>query len=123
MGQSGKDNTLRLRREAELVVRQLGRPVPLGELYRQLIKRGMDVEGTRPLGWKLTHATNLVFIRKRGWWLKSVPLPTSTGSNEAPREHVLGDLDEERAELDQTLNRNEHRNVVAGSTEKSHEPQ
>jgi len=39
MGQSGKNNTLRLRREAGLVVRQLGRPVPLDELYRQLIAR------------------------------------------------------------------------------------
>jgi len=68
-------------------------------------------------------APNLVFIRTRGWWLKSVPLPTGTGSNEAPREHVLGDLEEERAELDQALNRNEHRDVMAGSTEKSHKPQ
>jgi hypothetical protein len=78
MGQSGKNNTLRLRREAGLVVRQLGRPVPLDELYRQLIARGVGVDDKNFLSSKLAHATNLAFIRRRGWWLKSVPLPTST---------------------------------------------
>jgi hypothetical protein len=99
MGQSGKNNTLRLRREAELVVRQLGRPVRRDELYRQLIERGVYVDDRQFL------SSNLAFIRRRGWWLKSVPLPTSTGSNEAPREHVLSELEE----LEQSLNRNEPR--------------
>jgi hypothetical protein len=106
MGQSGKNNTLRLRREAGLVVRQLGRPVPLDELYRQLIARGVGVDDKNFLSSKLAHATNLAFIRRRGWWLKSVPLPSSTASNEAPREHVLTDLEREtgrpsRANADQ----------------------
>jgi hypothetical protein len=74
MRQLGKDNTLRLRREAELVIRQSGRPVPIDELYRQLIERGVDVDGARRLGAKLAHAPHLVFIRRRGWWLKRVPL-------------------------------------------------
>ena len=75
MGQSGKNNTLRLRREAGLVVRQLGRPVPLDELYRQLIERGVEVDGKQLLSYNLAHAANLVFIRKQGWWVKSLPLP------------------------------------------------
>ena len=105
MRQSSKDRTLRVRREAELVVRQLGRPVRRDELYRQLIERGVYVDDRQFLSSKLARTTNLVFIRRRGWWLKSVPLPTSTGSNEAPREHVLSELEE----LEQSLNRNEPR--------------
>ena len=93
MRQSSKDRTLRVRREAELVVRQLGRPVRGDELYRQLMERGVDVDDRQSLSSKLARTTNLVFIRRRGWWLKSVPLPISTGSNEAPREHVLGNLE------------------------------
>jgi hypothetical protein len=93
MGQSG--NRPRLSREVELVIRQLGRPVPLGELYRQLIERGVDVDGKKFLSSSLARTTSFVFIRKRGWWLKTVPLPTNTGSNEAAREHVLSDLEEE----------------------------
>jgi len=77
MGQSG--NTFRLRREAELVVRQVGRPVPLDELYRRLTERGVNVQDKKYLSSNLAHAMNLVFIRKRGWWLKSVPLPKSFG--------------------------------------------
>jgi len=73
MGQSG--NMLRLRREAELVIRQSRHPVSTDELYRQLIERGVDVDPKERLGSKLAPAANLVFIRRRGWWLKSVPLP------------------------------------------------
>ena len=47
----------------------------LDELYRQLIERGVDVDPKERLGSKLAPAANLVFIRRRGWWLKSVPLP------------------------------------------------
>jgi hypothetical protein len=44
-----------------LVIRQLGRPVPLGELYRQLIERGKKF-----LSSSLARTTSFVFIRKRG---------------------------------------------------------
>jgi len=47
----------------------------------------------------------------------------SAGSNNALQVRVVGDLDEERAELERSVNRKESRHVVVGSTEKSRKPE
>jgi len=66
--------------EAEVVIRQLGRPVPLGELYDRLVERGVAIDGAYPksaLGRILTSrsALNLICVRCRGWWLRRIAVP------------------------------------------------
>ena len=62
--------------------RQLGRPVTFDELYHQLVGRGVEVRGKPSLRESLSRAPNLFFIRKRGYWLKTIPFTSTRASKE-----------------------------------------
>jgi hypothetical protein len=69
-------------REAEQIIRQLGRPVTFDELYHQLVGRGVEVRSKPLLRESLSRAPNLFFIRKRGYWLKTIPFTSTRASKE-----------------------------------------
>jgi hypothetical protein len=69
-------------REAERIIRQSGRPVPFDELHHQLVERGVEVGGKSSLRHNLSRAPNLFVVRKRGYWLKTIPFTSTRASKE-----------------------------------------
>jgi hypothetical protein len=64
--------------EAEDIIRAKGRPVPLGEIFEALSKRGIVFKSKTPrstLSAVLGQSGKLVSIKNVGWWLKDAPLP------------------------------------------------
>lgn len=69
--------TARAKAESVKVIRQLHRPVPLGELYQRISKNGVTIGGKNPT-WALSSYLGKVpdlESTPRGWWLKGEPPP------------------------------------------------
>lgn len=69
--------TFRSKRESVRIVRELKRPVPLGEMLTRLGQIGIKLGGRNPnqaLSANLCQTPELVST-KRGWWLVGEPLP------------------------------------------------
>jgi hypothetical protein len=67
----------RVRSEGEAIIRQVGKPVPLGEVYDELERRGIHLSGNKPrnlLSAYLGYNPNLRST-PQGWWLKDAPIP------------------------------------------------
>jgi hypothetical protein len=83
--------TARARVESESIIRQLGRPVPLSELYEKIVARGVKFGGKNP-SWALSgilgRMENFVST-ERGWWLKGVPMPPPSNGGIRPGEFEL----------------------------------
>lgn len=83
--------TSRSKVEGVHIVRELMRPVPLGEMAKRLEQRGIAFGGKSPnqsLSANLGHCPELRST-PRGWWLKGVPMPrenakTIGGGDELP---------------------------------------
>jgi hypothetical protein len=81
-----ESNVGRQWREAEQIIRQSGSPVPFDELHHQLLGRGVEVRGKWSLRDNLSRAPNLFFIRKRGYWLKTIPFTSTRPSSRSMKE-------------------------------------
>lgn len=69
--------TARSKAESEVVIRELGRPVPLSELFEKITARGVKIGGKKPkwvLSAYLGQSPTLIST-PQGWWLKGEPLP------------------------------------------------
>jgi hypothetical protein len=67
----------RVKSEGEAIIRQAGKPVPLGEIYDELEMRGIRLTGNKPrnlLSAYLGHNPNLRST-PQGWWLKGTSIP------------------------------------------------
>jgi hypothetical protein len=73
--------TSRSKTEGEKIVRELMRPVPLGEMARRLEERGIKLGGKNPNQALSANLGNCPELRStpRGWWLARLPLPRNTG--------------------------------------------
>jgi hypothetical protein len=85
VGKPADPNSLTSRSKSESVkiVRQLWRPVPLGEMAKKLAESGVRLGGKDPnqtLSANLCRCPELVST-KRGWWLKGEPLPPETSAS------------------------------------------
>jgi hypothetical protein len=71
----------RARGEGVKVVRELMRPVPLGEMARRLEQRGIVFGGKDPNQALSANLGKCPELRPtpRGWWLKGMPIPRDTG--------------------------------------------
>jgi hypothetical protein len=64
--------------EAESMIRERNRPVPLSEVFERLAAKNMIFNSKEPkstLSAVLSQSGKLESIRGVGWWLKGVPLP------------------------------------------------
>lgn len=80
--------TARSKAEAEKLIRLLGRPIPLAEMYEHVTKQGIKIGGKNPrwiLSAYLTEHPGLV-ATKRGWWIKGVPMPPANGGEHTATE-------------------------------------
>jgi len=69
-------------KESEKIIRQLGRPIPLSELYEKVAARGIKFGGKHP-SWQLSGLLGKVdtlISSPRGWWLKGEPMPPAKAS-------------------------------------------
>jgi hypothetical protein len=78
-GKAPDPNSMTSRSKAESVkiVRELQRPVPLGEMARRLEERGVKLGGKKPSQALSANLGNCPELRStpRGWWLVGVPIP------------------------------------------------
>ena len=64
------------------IIRSLGRPVPLRELYKNLVQRGHDPGGKAPLATlatRLARSPSLENFRPYGWRIKESPASVEPG--------------------------------------------
>ena len=81
--------TSRSKSESVKIVRELQRPIPLGEMAKHLEQRGIKLGGKNPnqaLSANLGHCAELR-PTPRGWWLKGVPVPRENAK-------IIGGADE-----------------------------
>jgi hypothetical protein len=74
--------TSRSKSEGVKIVRELMRPVPLGELLKRLEERDVKLGGKNPNQALSANLGNCPELRStpRGWWLMGVPLPRENKS-------------------------------------------
>jgi hypothetical protein len=73
--------TMRARSAASLIIRDMNRPVPLGQLYDRLVQRGVILNGKNPT-WVLSALlgrSGFKSIPGRGWWLPELGDPPTPG--------------------------------------------
>jgi len=70
--------TARSRIESAKVIRELGRPVPTGELHAKIAARGVKIGGKNP-SWALSatlgRTPGFESVPDRGWWLRELGTP------------------------------------------------
>jgi hypothetical protein len=73
--------TSRSKSEGVKIVRELMRPVPLGEMAKRLAQRGVTLGGKDPNQALSANLGKCPELRPsaRGWWLKGVQMPRDTG--------------------------------------------
>jgi hypothetical protein len=84
--------TSRSKAEGVKIVRELMRPVPLGEMAKRLEARGIKLGGKDPnqaLSANLGKCPELK-PTPRGWWLKGEPMPRNTGKVIGGNEELPG---------------------------------
>jgi hypothetical protein len=74
--------TSRSKSEGVKIVRELMRPVPLGELLKRLEERGVKLGGKNPNQALSANLGNCPELKStpRGWWLVGQPMPRETKS-------------------------------------------
>jgi hypothetical protein len=84
--------TSRSKSEGVKVVRELMRPVPLGEMAKRLEARGIKLGGKDPNQALSANLGKCPELRPtpRGWWLKGTPMPRDTGKVIGGNEELPG---------------------------------
>ena len=74
--------TSRSKAESVKIVRELLRPVPLGEMAKRLEQRGVKLGGKNPNQALSANLGKVPELRPtpRGWWLKGMPVPRESAS-------------------------------------------
>lgn len=68
----------RVRREAEILIRATGKPLPARQLFADALKKGLKIKGKRPESTYsafLHGADNLELAHRGWWWIKGLPVP------------------------------------------------
>lgn len=82
----------RSKTEGVKIVRELMRPVPLGEMAKRLEARGIKLGGKDPNQALSANLGKCPELRPspRGWWLKGEPMPRNTGKTIGGSEELPG---------------------------------
>lgn len=72
---SETQKTVNLARE---IIKESGKPVPLGALFREIQHRGVEIPGKNPtntLGARLSNSSEVLSLSGFGWWLAEEAYP------------------------------------------------